>query len=154
MPRLRGRVIRWSAPDNKGDAGRYWGHSGDYTLAVLDATSLAIRNAVEGVILRETAEVSAGELATYLGAEVEVEGEFDPGRIIETLDSDPGEIASHRNEPEQSLRGPLSAGVPLQAPIMQTLMVPRGLGEDGGVRYRPAPRYEGAGFWVRAIRRC
>lgn len=168
MDRLRGYLVRWEAPSNKRDAADYWGHTGVFTLRVAEGTELAVKNAVGGVILRLAEGVSEAMLEGYLGAEVEVEGEFDHGRVVLEGAAEGGEETTDRaNEVTEAM--PMEAmpmgAMPMEAMPMrsmglepaqmaQTLMVPQHLGEDGRVVYQPAPRYEGVGFRVRAVRRC
>ncbi|MCK6510946.1 hypothetical protein L6R29_13375 [Myxococcota bacterium] len=198
MEKLRGYLVRWEAPNNKGDAARYWGHTGTFTLKVLEDADIAVRNAVGGVILRATEEISEGVLEAYLGAEVEVEGEYDQGRVVAEQDAEersPKEadaavqsvasaataqepmalasevwmaVASGSDAAEPAALASEDSGLvasgPVALPMMrmgrgvsemaQTLMVPHRWEGEGRVVYGPAPRYEGAGFRVYALRRC
>lgn len=147
MSKLRGRVMRWEAPSNKGDAARYWGHSGEFVLVVGDSVELEIRNAVGGVILRESKAISLKAIEEFLGEDVEVEGTFEQGQIIEEEAS----FSEEASEEVGAVQKPVSSA-PMQ--MMQTLMTPSQLDENGKVHYRPAPRYKGAGFVARSIERA
>ncbi len=178
MEKLRGYLVRWEAPNNKGDAARYWGHTGTFTLKVSEDADIAVRNAVGGVILRATEGISEGVLEGHLGAEVEVEGEYDQGRVVAEqnaeerspkeadaavqsvafapIGQEPVAFASEASElvASESVALPMMPMERGVSQIAQTLMVPHRWEGEGRVVYGPAPRYEGAGFRVYSLRRC